>query len=212
MARQRRPGHGFGDDVPLPTRKLRRRSWHDSTPPGKVRKTAGVLCGVLILALGIGWFVYGTVQFTYRSGLAGTPGRVVVTECARQRDGDRVTVSCHADFVADGPGALVPGVTVEGNTVYPALSGHPARLHADGRTASVVGLSPSANMLSGIFVALLPIEVIGSYGLFLLVRMVLRWRGQVWTPSRRLAILLMWLALGSLALAVAGAITGAAAA
>jgi hypothetical protein len=212
MARRgRRPEHGFGNDAPPPTARPRRgASRYSRRPPGKVAKTVGSLCLAMVLALGIGWFVYGTVQFTYRSGLAGTPGRVFATQCDRHRSGRSSTVSCRADFLADGVSTLVPDVTVEGDTVYPALSEHPARLHADGGTASVIGLSPAAYMLGGMFFALLPVELIGGYGLMVLVRAIRRWRGRAWTPSRALLRLPMWLALGSLAVAVAAAITGAA--
>lgn len=215
MAR-RRGGHGSGspfgggaERVPVP--KLNNRNSNldrarRRKPPGKVAKTISVLVFVALLGLAVGWFVDLTGQLSYRAGWAGTPGTLSGILCesvgtSRGRHSD-----CHGDFAGGGQVAVV---TIEGDNSYSFLRGYPARLHADGQTASVTGGKTVAYVLGGMLATLAFVVLIGWFLVLGLVGFVVRRRGGVWR-LRKWAGLTPLIAAGVLlGLGIAGGIVGA---
>lgn len=196
MAR-RRGAHGsgsaFGGPEPVPVPRLNTgnsslgRS-RGRKPPGKVGKTVGALFMLAIFGLAIAGFVSATVELSYRAGWAGTPGTLSTVSCETVGSGRSESIDCDGFFQA-GSRAQPTQVSIEGSNTYPSNHSFPARLHADGQTASVVSGKTVAYILGGVFALLGAVVFMGWFFVLWIVGITIRLRlGRRWQPGKWAAL------------------------
>jgi hypothetical protein len=139
-------------------------------PPkaGPVAVVFGVLVALAFAGIGGTLLVTGVREIGFRAGLAGQPGTVLAVECHYVGSGHNRSQSCDGYFQ---PGGVL--VALNGTT-DPGLRPRPARLHGDGRTASVTGVGPVAGsvaeLLFGLDLAVAGLALLASMVITVLVR------------------------------------------
>ena len=214
---RRRGGHGSGSSfgggsgrVPVPklsSRNSKLGRARGRKPPGKVAKTFGVLIVLAFFGLAVGGFVDLTELLPYRAGWAGTAGTLSAITC-RTVGSRSPHQDCHGDF-ADGGRNVV--VSVEGDSSYSVAREYPARLHADGQSASVTSGKSVAYILGGMLAVLALVVFIGWFVVLAVVGFVMRRRlGGVWRPGKWSGMTPLFAGAGLLAAGIVSGIVGAA--